>query len=58
MSVQSEKNNKDNFENNYLQPGKSLPPKQLKKLIERSRKSGMISLEEAHKKIRDAYDKV
>lgn len=35
----------------YL-PGKALSPKETKQLIERSRKSGIVSLEKVHKQIR------
>ena len=53
MSLQKKKNN----ENNYVLPGKPLTPKQLTQLIENSQKSGMISMQEAHKKIRDLLSK-
>lgn len=40
----------------YLLPGKPLSPEQVTQLIEKSRKSGMIALENAHSLIRKAYD--
>ncbi|MBK7885687.1 MAG: hypothetical protein IPJ81_19290 [Chitinophagaceae bacterium] len=43
-------------ENNYLLPGKPLTPKQLTQIIESSRKSGMISMDNAHQIIRNKYN--
>jgi len=43
-------------ENNYLLPGKPLTPGQLTELVENSRKSGMIKVDDAHRLIRNAYD--
>ncbi len=44
----------DDIENNHFLPGKPLTQIQLKQMIENSRKSGMISLENAHKTITDS----
>ena len=49
MPLQLKKNDK----NNYVLPGKPRTPKQLTQLIESNRKSGTISMQDAHKKIRD-----
>lgn len=46
----------DDVENNFLLPGKPLTAEQLKQLIENSRNSGMISMEDAHKNIRNSYN--
>jgi len=46
----------DEIGDDYLLPGKPLSPGQLTQLIEKSRKSGMIALENAHTFIRKAYD--
>lgn len=46
----------DESENNYLLPGKPLTPAQLTQLIENSRNSGMIAMDEAHRLIRNSYD--
>lgn len=46
----------DDIENNFLLPGKPLTAEQLKQLIEDSRNSGMISMEVAHKIIRNSYN--
>ena len=43
-------------ENNYVLPGKPLTPEQLRQLIETSRKSGIISMKNAHEIIRDSYN--
>ena len=43
---------------NYLLPGKPLTPKQLTQLIKSSRNSGSISIEDAHQKIRNSYNKI
>ncbi len=40
----------------YYLPGKPLTPQQLTQLIESSRKSGMISLQNAHNIIRNNYN--
>jgi hypothetical protein len=45
----------DESEHNNHLPGKPLTPKQLKQLIEDSRKSGIISMRTAHKIISDNY---
>ena len=42
----------DKSQHNYLLPGKPLTPKQLTALIESSRKSGIISMQDAHQIIR------
>ena len=46
----------DDVENNILLPGKPLSPEELTKLIEKSRASGMITMENAHQIIRDKYN--
>ena len=46
----------DDNENDYSLPGKPLSTTELSQLIERSRKSGSISFENAHSIIRDAFD--
>ena len=46
----------DEAENNYMLPGKPLTPAQLTHLIENSRNSGMIPVDDAHRLIRKAYD--
>lgn len=46
----------DDVENNILLPGKPLTPEELTQLIEKSRASGMISMENAHQIIRDKYN--
>ncbi len=46
----------DDVENNIFLPGKPLSPDELTKLIEKSRASGMISMENAHQIIRDKYN--
>jgi len=46
----------DEIGDDYLLPGKPLSPEQLTQLVEKSRKSGMIALENAHTFIRKAYD--
>jgi hypothetical protein len=45
----------DESETDYLLPGKPLSSEQLKRLIENSRKSGIISMPDSHKIIRDSY---
>jgi hypothetical protein len=47
----------DDEEINYSLPGKPLLSSQLEKLIQKSRNSGTISLQNAHQIIRDAYKK-
>jgi hypothetical protein len=46
----------DDNENNYFLPGKPLSPAELSHLIENSRKSGNISMEDAHSAIRKSFD--
>ena len=46
----------DDLDNDLFLPGHPLTPDQLTKMIEKSRKSGMISLIEAHQLIRDNYN--
>ncbi|HEX5150812.1 MAG TPA: hypothetical protein VFW07_05160 [Parafilimonas sp.] len=46
----------DEDENNYVLPGKALTDQQLQKLIERSRKSGVISMKNAHDIISKSYN--
>ncbi|WP_462222797.1 hypothetical protein [Ferruginibacter sp.] len=46
----------DDVENNIHLPGKPLSPEELTKLIEKSRASGMITMENAHQIIRDKYN--
>lgn len=46
----------DDTENNLFLPGKPLTPDQLTQMIEKSRKSGMISMQHAHQIIRDTYN--
>jgi len=46
----------DDTEENLFLPGKSLSPTQLSAMIEKSRKSGMISMENAHEIIRNSYN--
>jgi hypothetical protein len=48
----------DDVENNILLPGKPFSPEELTKLIEKSRASGMISMEDTHQKIRNSYNKI
>ena len=48
----------DDHKNNYFLPGKPLSPDHLTQLIENSRKSGMISLQNAHKIITDSLNAV
>lgn len=45
----------DDINGSHFLPGKPLTSKQLTQLIENSRKSGMISLENAHKQIRNSF---
>jgi len=40
----------------YFLPGKPLKPEELKRLVEKSRKSGRLSLEEAHLSIRSVFN--
>ena len=46
----------DEVDNDLLLPGKPLTPEQLTRLIENSRNSGMILMEDAHKIIRNNYN--
>ncbi len=46
----------DDNENNYFLPGKPLTRDELSQLIENSRKSGSISMENAHTVIRNSFD--
>jgi molybdenum cofactor biosynthesis enzyme MoaA len=46
----------DDMEDDLILPGKALSPEQLTRLIENSRNSGMIAMEDVHKQIRNAYD--
>ena len=41
---------------NFLLPGKPLTGQQLSQLIDKSRKSGMISMQDAHLIIREGYN--
>ena len=56
MSLQSKKSN-PKFELNYFLPGTPLTPKQLVRLIKSSRNSGVISMQDAHQKLRDSLSK-
>lgn len=46
----------DDVNTNYSLPGKPLTPQQLIQLIEKSRKSGMISMKDAHQIVRNNYN--
>lgn len=46
----------DDNENNYFLPGKPWSASELSLLIENSRKSGHISVEDAHTAIRKSFD--
>ncbi len=46
----------DDAVDNLFLPGKPLSPKQVCAMIEKSRKSGIISMEKAHEIIRNYYD--
>jgi hypothetical protein len=46
----------DDVTSNYSLPGKPLTPQQLTQLIVNSRKSGMISLTDAHQIVRNNYN--
>jgi len=46
----------DEDSNNYHLPGKPLTPEQLEKLIEKSRKSGVIEMSVAHSLIRQSLN--
>ncbi|HMG82164.1 MAG TPA: hypothetical protein VK559_03945 [Ferruginibacter sp.] len=46
----------DDNENNYVLPGKPLTPEELTALITESRKSGVISMQNAHEIIRTKYN--
>ena len=43
-------------ESDYILPGKPLTPQQLSEIIQCSRKSGIISMPDAHKLIRSKYN--
>lgn len=45
----------DDADENYFLPGKPLTEQQLEKLIDSSRKSGVLSLKDAHQIIRNNY---
>ncbi|MEP7237695.1 MAG: hypothetical protein ABI685_07520 [Ferruginibacter sp.] len=45
----------DNIDNDLFLPGNPLTPDQLTQMIEKGRKSGMISMTNAHQIIRDTY---
>lgn len=45
----------DNPEDNLFLPGKPLSPELLTQMIEKSRKSGMISMQQAHRIIRENF---
>ncbi len=46
----------DDNENNYFLPGKPLSEDELTQLVEKSRKSGIITLEDAHTAIRNNFN--
>lgn len=46
----------DESESNYILPGKPLTPEQIKELINSSRKSGIISMKNAHDMIGNCYN--
>lgn len=46
----------DEGEENLFLPGKPLTPEKLKQLIESSRRSGVISMQDAHQQIRNNYN--
>ena len=46
----------DDTDNNLFLPGKALTPDELTKMIEKSRKSGMISMQDGHQIIRETYN--
>lgn len=46
----------DDTDNNHFLPGEPLTPNQLTQIIENSRKSGMVSLQNAHKAITDNFN--
>jgi len=46
----------DDAEDNLFLPGKPLSPSQLSAMIEKSRKSGVVSMENAHEIIRNSYN--
>ena len=46
----------DDTDNSLFLPGKPLTPDELTKMIEKSRNSGMIRMQNAHQIIREAYN--
>lgn len=46
----------DEVEDNYALPGKPLTNEQLQQLIEKSRKSGGLSMKKAHEIINNSYN--
>ena len=46
----------DESENNYILPGKPLTPEQITELIKSSRKSEVVSMNNAHDVISNAYN--
>jgi hypothetical protein len=46
----------DDTDNSFFLPGKPLTPDELTKMIEKSRNSGMISMQNAHQIIRETYN--
>jgi hypothetical protein len=46
----------DDIKNNYFLPGTPLTPNQLTQMIENSRKTGMILLQNAHKAITGSFN--
>ncbi len=46
----------DDYEDNFFLPGRPLTPQQLTQLIEASRKSGIVTMVNAHQVIRKNYN--
>lgn len=46
----------DDINGSHFLPGKPLTPHQLTEIIENSRKSGLISIEDAHTQIRNSFN--
>ncbi len=46
----------DDTDNSLFLPGKPLTPDELTKMIEKSRNSGLISMQNAHQIIRETYN--